>query len=267
MLRIGKIAFSNLAPIYYTLEKECLPPGYSFTAGNPAEVNKLLREGLVDISPSSSIEYLRRPDKYTLLEGHSISSFGEIRSILLFSKLPIHELGEKTILSSNQSETSTALLRIVMKKFLGENPDLLVSGLTLAEGLKHYPAYMLIGDNALKSRKLLDEMKGDENPVHIYDLGEIWYRETGLPFVFALWIARKECCESEEFIRFMDVLDEAKSFAKTNLKTIADSTVNMDFLNRAELIDYWKNISFDLEEEHKRGLELFRNFLEEEGQL
>lgn len=267
MLRIGKIAFSNLAPIYYTLEKECLPPHYSFTSGNPAEINKLLREGLVDISPSSSIEYLRRRDRYTLLEDHSISSFGEIRSILLFSKLPIHELGKKTVLSSNQSETSTALLRIVLKKFHGENPDLLVSGLSLAEGLKHYPAYMLIGDSALKSKKLIEEMVVDNNPVHIYDLGEIWFRETGLPFVFALWIARKECCESEEFIRFTEALDDAKSFAKTHFETIAEDTENMDYLSKGELVDYWKNISFDLGEEHLKGLELFRKFLEEEGQL
>jgi len=267
LLRIGKIAFANLAPIYYTLEKECIPPHYSFTSGNPAEINKLLREGEVDISPSSSIEYLRRQDNYTLVEGHSISSFGKIQSILLFSKLPIEELGERTILASNQSETSTALLRIVMKKFQGENPDILVSGMTLAEGLKHYPACMLIGDDALRSRKLLEETVGNDNPVHIYDLGEIWYRETGLPFVFALWIARKECCESDEFVRFMDVLDNARSYAKTHFDIIAQDITGLDYLTTDELVGYWKNISFDLGEEHKKGLELFREFLEEEGEL
>lgn len=267
MLRIGKIAFANLAPIYHTLEKECLPPHYSFTPGNPAEVNKLLREGSVDISPSSSIEYLRRRDRYTLIEDHSISSFGAIRSILLFSKLPINELGEKTVLASNQSETSTALLRIVMKKFYGENPNLLVSGLPLAEGFRHYPAFMLIGDDALRSRKLIEEITGSDVPVHIYDLGELWYRETGLPFVFALWIARKECCESEEFVRFVEALDDAKSYAAAHLETIAGSAEGIDYLTEHELVAYWRNISFDLGEEHKKGLELFRVFLEEEGQL
>jgi len=116
-LRIGKIPYANLFPIFYMIEKESDLSGYEFIEGAPSELNKKIREGLIDISPSSSIEYLRHPDKYTLIENHSISSKGPVGSILLFSKQPIETLDGLSILTSSQSETSVALIQIVMKKF------------------------------------------------------------------------------------------------------------------------------------------------------
>ncbi|MGW8273263.1 MAG: MqnA/MqnD/SBP family protein, partial [Thermodesulfovibrionales bacterium] len=74
MLRIGKIRYANLYPVFYTLERECAKSQFTFIEGVPSEVNRLLRDGMVDISPSSSIEYLRASTLYKLIEGHSISS-------------------------------------------------------------------------------------------------------------------------------------------------------------------------------------------------
>ena len=134
MLRIGKINFLNLYPVFYTLERECDPSFFQFFEGTPSEVNRLLRDGMIEISPSSSIEYLRRPEKYTLIDGHSISSAGAVQSILLFSRYNIEELDGKTVLATAQSETSTALLKIILKKFYELEPDIRISGPDIEKG-------------------------------------------------------------------------------------------------------------------------------------
>ncbi|MBI4849222.1 MAG: menaquinone biosynthesis protein [Nitrospirae bacterium] len=117
-LRIGRIPYANLFPIFYYLEKQCNHSAYRFVKGVPSKVNKMLREGRLDISPSSSIEYLRNKNKYLIVPYSSISSSGPIKSILLFSKYPLNELGGKAIALSSASETSTALLKIILKDFL-----------------------------------------------------------------------------------------------------------------------------------------------------
>jgi len=262
VLRIGKINFLNLYPIFYTLEKECDSSLYEFVEGSPSEVNRLLRKGAVHISPSSSIEYLRHPGNYTLIRGHSISARGPVRSILLFSRVPLEELDGGTILATGMSETSTALLRIITRRFYGIEAEISVSAVPPEEGLKVSPAYMLIGDEALRAR--MSPAVGGSMP-HVYDLSLIWYERTGLPFVFALWIGKKECCGRDAFAEFVSRLDSAREYARSHLDEIARTCPRRDIMSPDDLISYWRGISYDLDDENMKGLELFRDYLAEEG--
>lgn len=256
-LKIGRIPYANLFPIFYALEKISGPRGYEFTDGVPSVVNRLLREGGIDVSPSSSIEYLRHGDAYTFLEGHSISSFGPVGSILFFSRKPIEKLDGSTVLASSQSETSVALLHVILRKFYGCACPLKLTSEPLPQGLESYPAYLLIGDDALREANRWPGL-------HIYDLGEIWYRNTGLPAVFALWIARKDSVtETSRLERFREDLDAAKVRAFKDLKTIASESPLLGILSEEGLVSYWERISYDLDAEHKRGLDLFRRYAEE----
>jgi len=155
LLRIGKIPYINLFPIFYILENECNCSGYEFIEGFPSTLNKLLRCGAIDVSPSSSIEYLRYRDKYTLIEGHSISSEGPVGSILLMSSVPIEKLEGKTILTSSQSETSVALLEIIMKRFYKIECSFRPTNDTVDTLRNRADAYLTIGDDKerLLSRK------------------------------------------------------------------------------------------------------------------
>ncbi|HYA26779.1 MAG TPA: menaquinone biosynthesis protein [Thermodesulfovibrionales bacterium] len=257
-LRIGRINFSNLFPIFYGLEKftDCSP--YEFVEGVPSAVNRLLREGKIDISPSSSIEYIKNEDDYILMDNHSITSAGPVGSILLFSKRPMEGLFGATVLVSSQSETSVALLDIVLNKFHKMNCVLRSSDEPLSRGIESYPAYLLIGDNALRESLRWPGL-------YKYDLGEIWHRKTGLPFVFALWIGRKDSYANkpELFAQFKRDLDTAKANALKNLTTIARESSILGFLSEDEIVSYWKGISYDLSDEHIKGLELFRKYAEE----
>lgn len=282
-LKIGRINYANLFPIFYSLEKNADCSIYEFIDGVPSTLNKLLRDGEIDISPSSSIEYLRHREKYTIIEGHSISSIGPIGSILLFSRRPVDALDGLTVLTSSHSETSVALLDIILKKFYRINCLLAATSEPFSTAIESCPAYMLIGDDAMKAvtsykLRVTGKNKNSElnsspithhSSLYIYDLGDIWYKKTGLPFVFALWIVRKDCCVDDPvlFEQFKKDLDAAKDQALKNLKAIARESPLLNILSEDEIVSYWQGISYDLTDEHMKGFELFRRYAEDLGLL
>jgi chorismate dehydratase len=259
-LRIGRIAYANLFPIFYTLEKEFDCSAYEFVDGVPSAVNRMIRAGEIDISPSSSIEYFRNSDRYLLIENHSISSAGPVRSIFLFSKRPIETLDGHTVLVTSQSETSVALLRIILEKFYGLECIFSPTSEPLGKAMLSNDAYLLIGDDALVEARRRPELR-------IYDLGDLWYRNTGLPFAFALWIVTRGCCidEPELFEKFKKDLDASKVIAVKNLERIAEASPLRGLLSVEELVEYWQGISYDYNDEHKRGFDLFRRYAGELG--
>jgi chorismate dehydratase len=290
LLKVGKIPYTNLFPIFYALQMGYDCSRYEFVEGVPSTVNRLLRSGGIDISPSSSIEHLRYRNQYNLIEGHSISSKGPAGSIFLLSRRPIEQLEGKTILVSSESDTSVALLDIILRKFYEIVCSLERTNGSADSMIEKADAFLVIGDEALKAAKKVTNYKTGHTPslilphrgggqgwggVRVYDLGELWYKNTGLPFVFALWIARKDCyAEKAELLHdFVHDLQKAKISALQNLDRIArelrPSLLKRYSLNitEEELISYWNGISYDLTEEHKRGLELFRKYSEELGLL
>jgi len=290
-LKIGKIPYANLFPIFYMLQKECDCSSYEFIEGVPSSVNRMLRDGKVDVSSSSSIEYLRNMDKYTFIEGHSISSIGPVGSIILFSRKPIEALDGDTILTSSQSATSVALLEVIFKKFIKIKCNLNSSDFRLQASDFELPAAnacLLIGDDALRTKKAftittsltLPPRGGGQGWVgdsklqilnsgftYIYDLGELWHKYTGLPFTFALWIYKKDCCKEkmELLEKFKDDLNKAKKLALKNFKEIASKSPLRNVLTEDELISYWKAVSYAFGTEHKKGFELFRKLSAELG--
>jgi len=275
-LRIGKIPYANLFPFFYYLENQCDNSFYRFIEGHPSKLNRLLREGMIDISPSSSIEYLKNKDMYSIIPFLSVSSEGRIDSILLFSKYPLKELNNKTIALSSDSDTSVIMLKIILKEFEGLWCRFnTVNYRGINAPLATSSAVLLIGDRAMKEARKLKQQTTDnrlhkekssivnrKSSIHIYDLGELWHKHTGLPFVFALWIVKKDTLTKKGALikRLALDLHNAKQYASKNLWLIADSASQRQWLSKRELIDYWKNISFDLTEKHLEGLKLFEKY-------
>ncbi|MDP2156559.1 MAG: menaquinone biosynthesis protein [Nitrospirota bacterium] len=261
-LRIGKISYANVWPIFYMLEKDADCSSYEFIEGVPSALNKMLREGSIDVSWSSSIEYLKNPGLYDIIENHSIDSNGPVGSVLLFSRKPMKELGGETILMTSQSETSIALLQIICRKFYGLSCDYMQTSEPFEQAIESRAAYLLIGDDALSEALRRPDL-------HIYDLGQLWKEHTNLPFTYALWLVRKESrTDKGRLIRtFKQDLDRAKERALTDLRSIAAVSPFRDILSVDGLVSYWKNISYDFSEEHREGFELFRRYAEELGLL
>ncbi|TNF53996.1 hypothetical protein EP227_05050 [bacterium] len=279
-LTIGKIPYANLFPTFYYFDKECNLNGYRFISGVPSKLNKMLRGGKLDISPSSSIEYLRNKGGYRILPFSSISSSGPIGSILLFSKLPLRKLQGKTIALSPDSETSVALLKIIFNEFLSLQCSYRALVHSHSKDPSSLSAALLIGDEAMKEAKKQIFIKGEkakscegemkEPPPDLrvlgnesfpfrYDLGELWFSHTGLPFVFALWIVREEIIEQKKRLitEFSRDLMHAREQTPENYPFIAKQAAQKMWLSTKELVDYWETISYDFSEKHLEGLRLF----------
>jgi chorismate dehydratase len=253
MLRIGRISYANCTPIFSGLRE--LVPGLDcqFVEGVPSRLNAMLAAGEIDVCPSSSIEYAHHPDNYLILPNLSISSIGAVGSVLLFSRIPIEELSGQTILLSSESATSVNLLRILVTIRFGMTCRFISSHLPLELALQDAPAMLLIGDAALRA-SLTD------HSACVYDLGELWYRWTGLPFVFALWLCGRQVAESRhaEVWRLAGQLVKAKELAGTAIESIARDAPEALWMGKDRLIDYWRdNISYDLGRRHLEGLALF----------
>jgi chorismate dehydratase len=276
-LKVGRIPYANFFPVFYYFDKECCNSEYEFFHGVPSKLNKMLRDGKLDISPSSSIEFLRNKDKYLILPWFSVSSAGPIYSIRLFSKLPLHKLGGKEIALSSDSETSNVLLKIILKEFLSLKCRFRSTNLRSVKNiLSTHSAVLHIGDTAMIEAKKLsavsDQLSAPLNSarklltpnseLYIYDLGELWFEYTGLPFVFALWIVTKKAvAEKKELIRKLSTdLIKARKYASRKFRLIAKEAPQKKWLSEKELVDYWKIISYDFTEKHLEGLRLFEKY-------
>jgi len=261
MLRIGHISYANCTPIFYALRRYHDCSNYRFIKGIPSELNRLLLRGDLDVSPSSSIELARHPDLYTFFTHLSISSIGKVGSIILFSKVPIERLNGERIALTQASTTSSILLRIIFNRFLKMDGAFYEESGRLEEVLKEYKAFLLIGDEALKA---VQGSKTSDPQLYMYDLGELWFEYTGLPFVFALWLVRRDALESkaEEIDGLKGDLVSAKDIAYRSYDKIAENADERVWLSKDGLIDYWKRISYDLNSLHLEGLRRFYEYAE-----
>ena len=263
MLRIGRITYANCSPIFHELEKQAPDEDYQFIGGVPSHLNALLAAGEIDVCPSSSIEYALHPERYLILPDLSISSIGAVASVLLFSRIPIEKLDGQKILLSSESATSVNLLQILLKKRLGCSCSFTVSGQPLDRALREASAMLLIGDNALRA-------SFQETDLLVYDLGQLWYEWTGLPFVFALWFCGRQAAQERhaEVVRLTRHLIESKKHACAALESIAQCSSEAAWMGSDRLVAYWRdNISYDLGRKHLAGLTLFYRLCAELGLL
>jgi chorismate dehydratase len=261
MLRIGRIGYANCTPIFHALQSHFPCDGYEFVGGVPAHLNGLLASGAIDVCPSSSIEYAFHADRYLILPQLSISSVGAVKSVLLFSRVPLEELDGREILLSAESATSVNLLRIIMYRRFGCTCRYTVSSIRPDEALMTAPAMLLIGDAALRTSL-------SRSDVHIYDLGALWHEWTGLPFVFALWFCTRTAAHDRraELQRLAGQLVLSKTYAGQERERIADVAPEVAWMGREGLIAYWRdNISYELGTANLEGLQRFFSLSAEMG--
>lgn len=251
MLRIGQIEYANCSPLFDVLCEQFQCSGYEFIKGVPAELNRMLLAGDIDVCPSSSIEYAYHPERYRILPQLSISSIGAVASVLLFSKVPVDRLDGRKIRLSSESATSVNLLKILLGLRFGCSCTYEVAkpGATVADG--DSSALLLIGDSALRTSL-------EKSDLFVYDLGEMWYSWTGHPFVFALWLCRNEVAEGVELKSLARQLVQAKDLVPERLEQIASCAKEACWMGRDRLLAYWRdNISYQLDERAQAGLMLY----------
>jgi chorismate dehydratase len=251
-LAVGRISYVNATPYLNRLTET----GFAgrIVAGVPADLNRRLAAGALDLSPSSSFEYARQWRDYLLLPGHSISSLGAVHSVLLFSRLPLIEVADGDIALTGESATSVNLLQVVLREFCGAGQVACrVPAGPVEEVIAAGGSALLIGDRALRA--------AHRPPAgcNVYDLGEVWQRFTGLPFVFGLWIVRAAAYRArrDEILAFRRQLDQALELAFADLTGMAAAVAPGGPLCPEELVNYWQTVSYRLTPAHLDGLRRF----------
>ena len=167
-LRLGRIGYVNMAPVFYRLQHDV-----EEIVGVPTELNRMLLDGEVDVAPISSIAYARDADRLRLLPRLCVSSEGAVDSIQLVTRVPLGRI--RTVAVTPESATSVVLTKVLLPEAahvpLDEPAD----------------ARLLIGDAALRS--------AFEDPTPHFDLGKLWLERTGLPMVFAVFAAPEELAD------------------------------------------------------------------------
>lgn len=258
MLRLGHINYSNCFPVHAAILTGKISFPFKIVEGIPTELNRYLFEGKVDVSPSSSIEYAVNPGKYQVLPGLSITSRVKALSIILESKVPINELDRKTVALTTASATSVVLLRIILELFEGVNPEFMLYEQGREDPYGQADAVLTIGDLALS--------RADKPALpYVYDLGEVWHQQTGLPFVFALWQVNWQKKLENDLGTLNAILQESKQYGLSRFQELADEHASQFGMAPESLVRYWQTFSFDLGPEEQKGLLTYYGYAAELG--
>ncbi len=248
--RVGHIQFINCYPLFYGLIEKKFLLEIDLIKGNPKDLNQMLKANLLDMAPIPSIEYARNHRDYVLMPDISVSCDGEVKSIYLFSKIPIEELHGRKIALSNTSATSQALLRIIMSKKYGAMPEYFASTPELRAMLMEADAALLIGDDALRARyKTHDRL-------YIYDLGQEWKDLTGLPMVFAVWAIRKDFVEKQlpQVKMIKEAFCDSMAYSLENIHDVAEKASQWEDFPAEYLVSYFASLRFDFDISKQQGL-------------
>lgn len=251
-LKLGRIDYLNCVPFFHFLP-QCGFNGKTI-AGVPSELNEMLAQGAIDVSPSSSFEYGCRFRDYVLLPHHSISAFQYVKSVLFFSPVAIEKLEGQCIYITGESATSVNLLRVLLREYYGwKDINFTVPEQPIETLLQQKKPVLLIGDRALMAALSYDGQG------YQYDLAQLWSQFTQLPFVFALWIVRRDCLKtlSSELVQLQRQLRDSRSMAFADLKSLAQSVKGKEWITTEQLVTYWQSMSYRLDETHIQGLKLF----------
>lgn len=172
-LIVASVSFLNAKPLIYGLENS---DGLKLELDVPSRLLDGLKDGRFDVALLPVIDY-QRMDGLRLLTCGGIGSDGPTLTVRIFSPVPIERIA--VLACDPDSHTSVALARVLLAEQHGIQPELIPLDRAPASGAV---ARLLIGD------KVVCEEPTDLP--HQLDLGEAWKHQTGLPFVFAAWMAR-----------------------------------------------------------------------------
>src|SRR5437763_2464083 len=243
--RIAASSYLNTAPLIWSFIHGSQRNAVElFTDTAPARCAEMLERGEVDAALVPVIEYQRIRD-IAIVPDVCVGSKTAVRSVVLATRKNNLKKIERVALDDS-SRTSVALVKIIFREFLGCEPEWKTAAPDLKSMLTDADAALIIGDPAMKIPR--DQFR-------VFDLAALWHEFTGLGFVFAMWMARKDSVEKIRAINFAAARDEGMA----NLdRVIADYPHPIEF-SRAETKQYLtENVVFHVDEEMRK--ELMRYF-------
>jgi chorismate dehydratase len=239
-LRVGAVTYLNAKPLIVSLQKTAEA---EIILDFPSRLADALRSGQLDVAMIPSIEYARHPG-YTIVSDACIACDGPVRSVKLYSHVPFEEI--RTLALDEGSRTSATLARVLLKERFDLKPAICSLPIGVSIDEVSADALVLIGDRGM--------LPAGEHFKYVWDLGEEWGAWTGLPFVFAMWIARP----GVDLQGLEDALASARDDGLTRLEEIAQSEAAGIGLPEADCLSYLRDhLKFHLGHRQREALSLF----------
>jgi len=251
LLKLGDVPFLNSKPLFYPLEQGLINSEIEIVRYPPNILSEMLYEKKIDMGLIPVAELVNR-DCYKIVPGISISSFGKVDSVILFSNKELKDIRKVSL--DRRSQSSSNLLIVLFKNFLGMNPEFIKRDYD-EHFLSDADAGMLIGDAGLRFLYTNTDFE-------VYDLGELWTDFTGLPFVYAVLAVNAGVDLGEE----EENLIQSKEVGTGYIDQICDKESSKIGIDKELCINYVKNrIIYDLDENGIKGILEFARCLNRIG--
>lgn len=231
-IKISAVSYTNTKPFIYGIKHSSILEQIDLSLDIPADCAKKLIENQVDIGliPVAAIPFVPNAQ---IISSYCIGSVGAVNSVFIFSDASIEEI--KTVKLDPQSRTSNNLAKVLLKNHFKVEVDFVTDPNVKTD------AIVLIGDRTF-GRKA--EFK------YAYDMGEEWMKFTGLPFMYAAWVANKPIPAD-----FLEDFDEALGLGIQNIPTVIKE---LPVIEGIDIEDYLLHkLNFNLTPEKLKAKELF----------
>lgn len=237
---ISLVSYLNTRPFLFGLQHSPLHPQFDIQLDIPSGGARKILMNQVDIALAPVAVLPHIPDA-SVITDYCIGATDKVQTVCVFSDVPMHDI--KCIYLDDHSLTSVQLLKILLHEYWHHSPEFKASTPGYIDKISGDTAALVIGD---KSFGLKHRFR------YTYDLAEAWHLHTGLPFVFAAWITRKNISPA--------IIESINAALKTGIEKLNEviSENHSPLLSDAELKRYYtENISYLLDTSKKDALELF----------
>ncbi len=243
-IKVGAVNYLNTRPLLYGIEHSAAMQAQIILIQDyPARIANLLLSNDIDLG-LAPVAVIPKLTERHIITDYCIGANGPVASVCIYSAKPFEAID--TILLDYQSRTSVNLCKVLLRHFWKKEIKLVNTTSEFSHRIAENTAGLLIGDRALAF---------NSQPLYKYDLAEIWKAMTGLPFVFAVWVSNKQLPES-----FTSLFNKENKTGLDSIDTVIAEQVDCPFdLN----MYYKKNISYQLNAEKRKGLDLFLEMIKE----
>ena len=258
---VGRIPYVNCYPVYGAIDRGIVPLTATIVNGVPTALNTMMASGALDVSVVSAVAYACNWERYLLLPDLAISCDGPVRSVMLFSDRPATELGGTDVLVSRSSMTSVYLLELLFEHVWHASPNFVpgdaeagdvAAAATHGRSDSTPAARLVIGDAAL----MLATGAIASHYAYQYDLGAVWKQWTGLPFVFAVWVANRTA-PTAAVLGMHAALIESRDWGLQHLDVLAREAAEQTGVATAACAEYLAGLDYGLSDPHLGGLTEF----------
>jgi chorismate dehydratase len=237
--RVGIVSYKNTAPLMMGLQQMEQNNYIHLRQEYPSQLASLLEKDELDIA-LVPVAFLKGRPEYKIVSNVCIGSNQKVASVAIFSELPLPEV--KEIYLDYQSRTSIQLAKILLSRYWHYDVKFIEAKQGYIDSIKGSTAGVVIGDRAFEMNK-----------PYVYDLVEAWRELTGMPFVFAAWISRKDLDRN-----FLTQFEEANLVGLNHLKSIAQE---QNYKNYDLYKYYTENIDYKLDEDKRKALDFFLSLI------